>query len=1277
MSTSIPSGPRTPSFSPSEEKKALAEKGGPRTPSFSPSEEIARKKGPPPVEEKEKSPDDIISIDKKRMKEASQEFNERLKQYLGNGYFISYRKDDKNNEFEIRFGTNTMSGRPLSKIDYDNVVKQLLKHGFKTDLPNGSQYLRINFQESLTDNRIMSNIRAEIEGTTMIQEYCKTNSIQTMVDMPQNNYNKIQFTRKSSTQDTKGQWQRPIDMFDMGFRVSYQLEESFTSATPFIKPIISTWGDRKKTFRLMNRVRFSHPEYPIFADISIVRSSKKYTRSTGGGGGAFKRPSTNVQVPTYTIQESGVFDNVETYEIELEIDNKRVGKVSNYNTVEDLMNVLRQSIRIILCGIQQCFYPISYTERDVILNSYMRLIENTPDRPHKKINMTNKYEFSKSFVFIGPGSITLQREHILPKKEDSTAVSVLTNYTVTDKADGERKLLYINEEGRMYLIDNRFNVQFTGMKTDEKTIYNSVLDGELVKYDKMGHPLNLYAAFDIYFVNGKSFREKNFYLEDSDDLPNNFRLPVLQQFVSLLKPSSIVGEKPVKIWKEMKDKNNNPIWGNPKSGQIVRTRPKIEYSCKLVVKCKRFEVVSESKNIFECCSNIMKDVTDGLLAYHTDGLIFTPTNTGVGGEGPGLTGPLSSATWERSFKWKPAEQNTIDFLVTVKTDKTGKEEITHTYKDGVNTISASSIEQYKTLELMCGYNEKTDGYMNPYQDMLDDRIPSHFVKGEGKSDYHAELFRPTDPYDANAYITKVRLHDDGTSQYMVSEEGDYFESFHIVEFRYDKTRPNDARWVPLRVRTDKTQQLKNGDKQFGNAFRVANSNWKSIHYPVTEEMITTGEGIPDIVEEGVYYKGNQENNTQGLRDFHNLYVKKILILGVSGRGDTLIDYAVGMAGDLPKWTSAKLGFVFGIDVSHSNIHNNKRGACARFLNVKRDNPSTPDCLFTVGNSALNIRSLKAFPGDDNSKDKLVANAIFGKGAKDSTVIGKGTVAQYGKGEVGFQISSCQFALHYFFENKITLHGFLRNLAECTRDQGYFIGTCYDGKSIFKSLSKKKEGESVSFTVEDNRNGNTIRICEIIKRYNDTGFPADDTSLGYKIEVYQESINQYVPEFLVSFDFFVEMMDNYGFKLITSDESKQMGLPNPTGMFSELYEGMRNEIKMNPRMKPQYKDAPNMTSAERNLSFLNRYFVFRKVMTVDAAKKERLFLQDVSIENPTTEMAELEAAFDSEIRKKAAVRGEIKKTKLRVKLKKPPSEIFSASTSAAAATTLEEKEMTGL
>ena len=51
-----------------------------------------------------------------------------------------------------------------------------------------------------------------------------------------------------------------------------------------------------------------------------------------------------------------------------------------------------------------------------------------------------------------------------------------------------------------------------------------------------------------------------------------------------------------------------------------------------------------------------------------DGLIFTPTNTGVGG----FREPLKSKfTWQESFKWKPPRSNTIDFLVKIKKNEIG------------------------------------------------------------------------------------------------------------------------------------------------------------------------------------------------------------------------------------------------------------------------------------------------------------------------------------------------------------------------------------------------------------------------------------------------------------------------------------------------------------------------------------------------------------------------------------------------------------------------------
>jgi hypothetical protein len=384
-----------------------------------------------------------------------------------------------------------------------------------------------------------------------------------------------------------------------------------------------------------------------------------------------------------------------------------------------------------------------------------------------------------------------------------------------------------------------------------------------------------------------------------------------------------------------------------------------------------------------------------------------------------------------------------------------------------------------------------------------------------------------------------------------------------------------------------------------------------------------------------------------LRNFHNLYVKRKLILGVSTREDILIDYAVGKAGDLSKWIQGKLGFVFGIDVANDNITNVFDGACARYLKEHNNNNAAniPGAIFLNGNSSKNIRDGSAFVTEQNKK---IGKAIFGQGPKDATLLGRGVYNQYDVASEGFHISSCQFAVHYFFENLVSLHGFLRNLAECTRLQGYFIGTCYDGETIFRLLKDKKEDEAVSFITD---NVKRSKICEITKRFSETGFPDDELSVGYAIDVFQETINKTFREFLVNFKFFQRILENYGFTLLTTEEARQLEFPNATGLFGELYNSMETEIKRDRRKKANYKDALSMSDGEKSLSFMNRYFIFRKTTAVNAAQIEKEALKQLKMVNlgedeHENENEEFVEQFEEE-RKKRAVTGRIKKLKVKI------------------------------
>ena len=87
-----------------------------------------------------------------------------------------------------------------------------------------------------------------------------------------------------------------------------------------------------------------------------------------------------------------------------------------------------------------------------------------------------------------------------------------------------------------------------------------------------------------------------------------------------------------------------------------------------------------------------------------------------------------------------------------------------------------------------------------------------------------------------------------------------------------------------------------------------------------------------------------------------------------------------------------------------------------------------------------------------------------------------------------------------------------------------------------------------------------------KKYDYDYFNDDISCLGYPIEIFQDSINKSTIEYLVNFDFFIRIMENYGFTIITDEEASSMGFPSGTGLFSELFQNMMSEIDQNSKKK---------------------------------------------------------------------------------------------------------------
>ena len=95
--------------------------------------------------------------------------------------------------------------------------------------------------------------------------------------------------------------------------------------------------------------------------------------------------------------------------------------------------------------------------------------------------------------------VTLEREKI--------NYLINANYSVTEKADGERNFLYIDSVGKVYFINPRTTQRKLLYTNSKLGIKNSIIDGEfLSKENTTTKKTDLYLCFDALFINGEDCR---------------------------------------------------------------------------------------------------------------------------------------------------------------------------------------------------------------------------------------------------------------------------------------------------------------------------------------------------------------------------------------------------------------------------------------------------------------------------------------------------------------------------------------------------------------------------------------------------------------------------------------------------------------------------------------------------------------------------------------------------------------------------------------------------
>ena len=780
-----------------------------------------------------------------------------------------------------------------------------------------------------------------------------------------------------------------------------------------------------------------------------------------------------------------------------------------------IINNTKNLINSIIIAIKALFLSniiLTKKQQQEIINSYSTLVKKDMQLP----------VYYKDIPLLTPKPITLEKINLV-NPDDYGAISILRGYTVTEKADGERILMYINNKGNVYLINSSLKVEDTGIKA-KKEAFNSLIDGEYIVCNKRNDNSNknIYAAFDIYYFNEKLLTH----------LPLiNGRNEELNKIIKLLDLS------------------------------------KSEFD--FIIKTHHY-----TDNILNDCKMILNNPNN--YPYDIDGLIFTPAKLAVYSFYPSMPVPINqNMGWDRLFKWKPPEQNTIDFLVKFIGDikKDGIKYKKIGLYVGVNPLSSKEITIDEGLKLRYDKNYNKSILLQEKE------------KKKNKEDIIPILFKPIINYHPDVEFAFIKIDSKGDIR---TENNEKIDNETIIEFRYNL---EEKYWIPIRIREDKTRIYKKGIlSKTANSLPVAINIWRSIQNPISVELITGATDLlsrdvspniqaKDLEADDIYYSRGIPRKallSYNMITFHNLGINDKLFK-YSKNKNSLLELACGQASDLSRWIANDYKFIFGIDFAKDNIYKNYDGAYARVINeFNRFNKikSTekgffPNIVFAAGDCSLDIRS--GASGVDN-ESKEIMKIVMNNTNRNIKPHYKHIA---GKGFNKFDVVTCLFAIHYFFESEVKLEGFLNNVASNLKKNGIFICTFMDGDSVESAL--KNDG-----IIEGRKNldNTSVLIWAIIKR-----FINDDDNYNKRIDVFIENTQKLIPEYLVNFNFLIKKAAEFGLEL------------EETELYSETFKKFRDNINDDETKQSSLDKSLlelDKEDIQKKFSFLNRWVIFKKI-----------------------------------------------------------------------------------
>jgi hypothetical protein len=387
----------------------------------------------------------------------------------------------------------------------------------------------------------------------------------------------------------------------------------------------------------------------------------------------------------------------------------------------------------------------------------------------------------------------------------------------------------------------------------------------------------------------------------------------------------------------------------------------------------------------------------------------------------------------------------------------------------------------------------------------------------------------------------------------------------IVECTWNE---KESRFTPLRLRFDKTNP---------NYKHVAQDVWESIQTPVH---------LDDL----------QKSPFQNMRKFHNLVKSHTINVAVEKRLATIatkavnvkkswadmdddemddeveymnplsttmnvLDLACGRGGDLWKWAQQT-----------------KKGQSSSSLSIQYVGVDLDENLLSEAKNRY-TEMQRQFPRVQCQWEKCDLRHQSPKWRRDGN---------------SFDIISCQFALHYFYENEATFSNFIKIVKENLATRGVFICTLFDGYAVWDLLLKGYNKQNIGASGFDITALFDTRLGLENVKAKEFSIPITAVLNGDDDVILHEPRTEY----LVFADLFIKRMMNEGFALV---ECHRFG-----------------DFKVSEKLP--------LTETEESYSQLHRYYVFQ-YHPDKIVDKEFIRLEEICTTFPTSSDIENHPCFN--------------------------------------------------